>query len=112
VWLERLGKIEKSNDLIGKQTRDLAPCSNVYGNRGISSQKLDFAVDGDEWSDSRPGRFVVRVRALGIHCTGHCMSARTAVNAAEKRKISAPACNRTLIPRFLYSYLVTIGRID
>jgi hypothetical protein len=31
VWLEGLGKTEKSNDLIGKRTRDLPGCSIVPG---------------------------------------------------------------------------------
>jgi hypothetical protein len=35
-----------------------------------STHSLTSALDGSEWSASRPGRFTPRERALGTHCIG------------------------------------------
>jgi hypothetical protein len=50
---------------------------------------LISALDGGEWSDSRPGRFIPRERAPGTHWIGGWVDPRTVLDAA-KRKISSP----------------------
>jgi hypothetical protein len=37
---------------------------DIFGNGGIASRIVNLAVDGGEWSASRPGRFTPR---LGVH---------------------------------------------
>jgi hypothetical protein len=49
-------------------------------------EDLTSAIDGDGWSASRPDRFTLGEGALGIHCTGHWMSARACLNGTKKRK--------------------------
>jgi hypothetical protein len=51
---------------------------------------FDLALDGDEWSASRPGHFTLRERALGTHWIGGCVSPRAVLDAVLKRKIPSP----------------------
>jgi hypothetical protein len=45
------------------------------------------ALDGGEWSDSRPGRFNPRERARDINWIGDCVEPRAGLDAVVKRKI-------------------------
>jgi hypothetical protein len=61
------------------------------GSGGIdsSTHSLTSALDGGEWSNSRPGRFTPKERAAGTHWTGGWVDHR-AVLYAVKRKIPSP----------------------
>jgi hypothetical protein len=48
------------------------------------------ALDGDEWSASRPGRFTPREKALAIHWIGGWVGPRAVLDAVVKRKIPSP----------------------
>jgi hypothetical protein len=51
---------------------------------------LTSAVDGDEWSASRPGRFTLGERTSGTHFIGGWASPRAGLDAVMKRKIPSP----------------------
>jgi hypothetical protein len=51
---------------------------------------LTSALDGGEWSASRPGRFTLRERAPGTHWTRGWMCPRTSLYTMAKRKIPTP----------------------
>jgi hypothetical protein len=56
---------------------------------------LTSALDGGEWSASRPGRF-----ARGANCKGGCVGPRAGVDAVAKKitiTFIAPDGNRTLV---------------
>jgi hypothetical protein len=55
---------------------------------------LTSALDGREWSASRPG-----VSTFITHCTGDWVGARSGLDAVQKGKPLAPARNSTQIPR-------------
>jgi hypothetical protein len=48
------------------------------------------ALDGGEWSASRPGRLTPKERAQGTHWTGSWMGRRAVLDAVVKRKIPSP----------------------
>jgi hypothetical protein len=48
---------------------------------------LNSALDGGEWSASRPGRVTAGETAHCTHCMGGCVDHRAGLNAMEKRKI-------------------------
>jgi hypothetical protein len=52
-----------------------------------STHSLTSALDGGEWSASRPGRFTPRERAPGTHWIGGWVDARAVLDAVVKRKI-------------------------
>jgi hypothetical protein len=52
-----------------------------------STHYLISALDGGEWSASRPGRFIPRERAPGTHWIGGWVGPRAVPDAVEKRKI-------------------------
>jgi hypothetical protein len=51
---------------------------------------LTSALDGGEWSASRPGRFTARERAPGTHWIGGWVGPRAVLDAVMKRKIPSP----------------------
>jgi hypothetical protein len=51
---------------------------------------LTSALDGSEWSASRPGRFTPRERAPGIHWIGDWVGTRAVLDAVVNRKIPSP----------------------
>jgi hypothetical protein len=55
-----------------------------------STHSLTSALDGGEWSDSRPGRFTPRERAPGTHWIGGWVGPRVVLDAVVKRKIPSP----------------------
>jgi hypothetical protein len=54
------------------------------------THSLTLALDGGEWSASRPGRFTPRERAPGTHWIGGWVGPRAVVDAMVKRKIPSP----------------------
>jgi hypothetical protein len=66
---------------------------------------LTSALDGGEWSDSRPGRFIYRGRAPGTHWIGGSVGPRAVLDAAMKRKIPSP--RRESNPRTLIVQPIT-----
>jgi hypothetical protein len=55
-----------------------------------STHSLTSALDGGEWSASRPGRFTTRERDPGTHWIGGWVGPRAGLNAVVKRKIPSP----------------------
>jgi hypothetical protein len=51
---------------------------------------LTSALNGGEWSASRPGRFTPRETAPGTHWIGGWMDPKASVDAVVKRKIPSP----------------------
>jgi hypothetical protein len=51
---------------------------------------LASALDGGEWSASRPGRFTPREIAHGTHWIGGWVGPRAVLDAVMKRKIPSP----------------------
>jgi hypothetical protein len=69
-----------------------APChEGVLGEwRYSSTQSLTSALDGGEWSASRPGRFTPRERDPGTHLIGDWVGPRDILDVVVKRKIPSP----------------------
>jgi hypothetical protein len=65
------------------------------GNGGLAPPFLTLALDGCEWSVSRPGCFIPREIAAGTHWVGGWVGPRTGMNAVEKREYLDPTGNRT-----------------
>jgi hypothetical protein len=55
-----------------------------------STHSLASAIDGGEWSASRPGRFTPRERDPGTHWIGGWVGPRAGLDAVVKRKIRSP----------------------
>jgi hypothetical protein len=55
-----------------------------------STHSLTSALDGGEWSTSRPGRFTPRERAPGTRWIGGWVGPRAVLEAVVKRKIPSP----------------------
>jgi hypothetical protein len=51
---------------------------------------LTSAIDGGEWSASRPGRFTSSEKAPGTHWIGDWVGPRTVLDAVVKRKFPSP----------------------
>jgi hypothetical protein len=63
----------------------------VFGEwRYSSTHSLTSALDGCEWSSSRPGRFTSRERAPGTHWIGSWVDPRAVPDAVVKRNIPSP----------------------
>jgi hypothetical protein len=60
----------------------------VWRSGGIAPPLLTSALDGGEWSDSRPGRFTPGEWASGIQWIGSWMGTGAGLDAMEKRKTS------------------------
>jgi hypothetical protein len=73
----------------------------LFSNISIDDVKssLTSALDGGEWSASRPGCFTPKGRAPGTHWIGGWVGPRAILDAVVKRKIPSPSGNRTLEPR-------------
>jgi hypothetical protein len=65
--------------------------------RYSSTYSFTLALDGGEWSASRPGRFTHRERDPGTHWIGGCVGPRAVLDTLGKRKIPSP--RRELNPR-------------
>jgi hypothetical protein len=64
---------------------------------GIAPRFLTPALDGDEWSASRTGRFTPGERAPGTHWIGGWVGPRAILDAVVKRKIPSP-CRDSNLP--------------
>jgi hypothetical protein len=58
--------------------------------RYSSTHSLTSALEGGEWSASRPGRFTPRERDTGTHWIGGWVGPRAILAAVMKRKIPSP----------------------
>jgi hypothetical protein len=58
--------------------------------RYSATHPFTSALDGDEWSTSRPGRFTPRERAAGTNWIGGWVGPRAILDVVMKRKISSP----------------------
>jgi hypothetical protein len=68
---------------------------NVFGEwRYSSTHSLTSALDGGEWSASRPGRFTSRERDPCTHWIGDWIGLKTVLDSVVKRKI--PSTRREL----------------
>jgi hypothetical protein len=69
-----------------------APCQwGVLGKwRYSATHSLTSALDGGEWSASRPGSFTSREKAPDTHRIGGCVGPRAVLDAMLKRKIPSP----------------------
>jgi hypothetical protein len=56
-----------------------------------SIHSLTSALDGGEWSDSRPDSFTTGERAPGTHWIGGRVGPRAVLDAVVKRKIPSPS---------------------
>jgi hypothetical protein len=61
-----------------------------WGVEVYSTHSLISALDGGEWSDSRPGRLISRERVPGIHWIGGWVNPRAVLDTVVKRKIPSP----------------------
>jgi hypothetical protein len=75
-----------------------------------STHSLTSALDGCEWSASRPGRFILRERARGTHWVGGWVGSRAVLDAVVKRKIPSP--HRESNPRTPIVHPVAQSYID
>jgi hypothetical protein len=63
----------------------------VFGEwRYSSTHSSASALDGSEWSASRPGRFTLRERAPGTHWIGAWVGFTAGLDTVAKRKIPIP----------------------
>jgi hypothetical protein len=60
-----------------------------------------LALEGGEWSASRPGHFTPRERAPGTHWIGGWMGPRAVLDAVVKRKIPSPRREISLLSKHL-----------
>jgi hypothetical protein len=67
------------------------PWRHIGEFRYSSTQSLISALDGGEWSASRPGRFTPRERAPRTHWIGDWVDSRAVLDAVVERKIPSPS---------------------
>jgi hypothetical protein len=69
-----------------------APHEGAWGERMYSSYSFSTsALDGGEWSASRPGRaFTPGERTPGTHCTGGWVGPRAGLDTEDRGKILCP----------------------
>jgi hypothetical protein len=60
------------------------------GSGGVAPPFLTSALDGGEWSASRPARFTPGERAPGTHWITDWVGPRAGLDTAKKREISCP----------------------
>jgi hypothetical protein len=92
-------------------------CFNAPHHKGVlgewrysSTHSLTSALDGSEWSASRPSRFTPRERATGTHWIRGWVGLRIVLDAVVKRKIPSP--RRESNPRTLIVQPVAQRYID
>jgi hypothetical protein len=66
----------------------------TWGSGGIAPPFLTSALDGGEWSASRPGRFTPKKKVTGGHWIGGWVGPRAVLDAVEKKKISCSCRER------------------
>jgi hypothetical protein len=60
------------------------------GDGGAAQPFLTSALDGGDWSASRPGGFIPEERARGTHWIGGRLGSRAALDAVEKSLLPLP----------------------
>jgi hypothetical protein len=111
LW-HRIGKVQQNppvwQETFSKLKVKLSLCffnwaprhEGVLGEwRYSSTHSLPSALDGGEWSVSRPSRFTPRERAPGTHWVRGWVGPRAVLDTVVNRKIPSPDGNRTLEPR-------------
>jgi hypothetical protein len=76
--------------------------------RYSSTHSLTSALDGGEWSASRPGRFTSRERTPGTHWIGCWLGPRAVLGAVVKREIPSP--RRESKPRTPINITTAVGQ--
>jgi hypothetical protein len=71
-----------------------------WGNGDTDPLILTLALDGGEWSASRPDRFNPRERAPGTHWIGGWLGPRSVLDAVVKRKTQAPCSSESSLFNF------------
>jgi hypothetical protein len=66
-----------------------------WGSEGITPRILTSALDGGEWSASRPGRFTSGEATTDAHWMGGCLDNRAGLDAVVRKKFPAPTGTRT-----------------
>jgi hypothetical protein len=84
--MKRLGKVKVKSLCLAKHHA----MKTYWGVEVQLHAFLAWALDGSEWSTSRPGRFTPRERAPGTHWIGGWVGPRGVLNAVVKRKIPSP----------------------
>jgi hypothetical protein len=69
----------------GQEPTHIHICIYVWGSGGVATPFLTSALDGDEWSTLRPGRFTPGETAFGTHWVGGWVDPRGGLDAMEKR---------------------------
>jgi hypothetical protein len=59
----------------------------AWGSGGIAPPFLPSALDGGEWSASRPGRFTSGERSPGTHWTGAWVGSTAGMDAVQKSQV-------------------------
>jgi hypothetical protein len=72
--------------------------------RYSSTHSLISALDGREWSASRPGRFTPRERVPGTHGIGGWVGPRAVLVGVVKRKIPS-LCREYNLELYIYIYI-------
>jgi hypothetical protein len=60
---------------------------DIWGSEGIAPPFLTPALDGGEWSDSRPDRFTLEEGTPGTHWLGSWVGLEAGMDAMEERQI-------------------------
>jgi hypothetical protein len=80
-------KVKLSLCILNRATR----YEDILGEQRYSStHSFTSALDGGEWSASRPGRFTPRARARGTHWKEGGVGPRAVLDAVVKKKIPSP----------------------
>jgi hypothetical protein len=78
-------------DVCKKQSSPATRHGGVWGKRWYSSYSfLTSALDGGEWSASRPGRDLPLGKGPGTHCTGGWVGPRAGLDTEDRGKILCP----------------------
>jgi hypothetical protein len=81
----------------------------TWGSGGIPPPLLTAALDGGEWSPSRPGHFTPKEIAPGVHWIGGWVGPRSSPDAVEKKNLApARAVQHVAMPTEPSRFLMTI----
>lgn len=79
------------------------------GTEGVIPLILNLALDGGDWSVSRPGYFTLRETTSGNNWEGGRVGSRTGLDALEKC-IDAIHCNHRILGRCSFTGMITDGQ--
>jgi hypothetical protein len=66
---------------------------DIWGSGGTAPPFLTSALDGGEWSASRPGRLTPEERTPSTHSTGGWVGPRTGLDAVKRKIMTLPESN-------------------